>query len=191
MPHYILMAITGSLFLKELWNDPAADPQQASSPEGVAAAGFRAYSFVAFTFSALCVIVGTRHNFYLDGYDAPRRILGPGLKKRKVGAPRDTVDKFATQRYDPAVFGDEEGKAFPADCAICLCSYEADDEIKVTPCGHAFHKDCIAHWLKTAHTCALCRADLPNLVARTSTGYSTESSPASASTEGPNAEEHV
>jgi hypothetical protein len=192
MPHYILVALAGWLFLKELWAiDPTAGPLE------VADSSIRTYSFVAFAISALCAMLGIRHNNFLDGADAPRPDgQRGGLKKRKGRAPRDTVDKLATQRYDPAVFGDGDGKAFPADCAICLCSYEADDEIKVTPCGHAFHKDCIAHWLKTAHTCALCRADLADLVASTSMGYSTAStstagSVATNSTEGSNAEDNV
>lgn len=35
----------------------------------------------------------------------------------------------------------QEGKAYPSECAICLGSWERDDVIKATPCGHAFHKD--------------------------------------------------
>jgi len=75
------------------------------------------------------------------------------------GAP-EVLEKLVTGSYDERVFGDEEGKLYPAECAICLGFWEAHDVIKITPCGHAFHKECIENWLRTARTCALCRYDL-------------------------------
>ncbi|CAJ1354150.1 unnamed protein product [Effrenium voratum] len=78
-------------------------------------------------------------------------------------APPDTLDKLQTRSYEEQEFGDEEGKQYPSECAICLGSWEQEDEIKVTPCGHAFHKECIGGWLQSARTCALCRKDLVQL----------------------------
>jgi hypothetical protein len=167
-PRYILMGMAGWLFLKMLWSDTetlgAPHHQLFKSAQVQAVAAFMTYAFVTFALSALCFMLGARHNDFLDGHDA-RFLAGHGKC-----APPGTVDKLTTQRYDPAVFGDEDGKAYPAECAICLCSYDTNDEIKVTPCGHAFHKDCISHWLTTAYTCALCRGDLVELVTSTPTG---------------------
>jgi hypothetical protein len=45
----------------------------------------------------------------------------------------------------------EEGK-----CIICLGDYEVDEQLKVLPCHHHFHKSCIDEWLHIQKTCPLC-----------------------------------
>ena len=45
----------------------------------------------------------------------------------------------------------EEGK-----CIICLGDYEVDEQLKVLPCNHHFHKHCIDEWLHIQKTCPLC-----------------------------------
>jgi len=91
------------------------------------------------------------------------KLICEALQKQKKDlrrAPPDTLKKLPTAIYDEAIFGDEEGKIYPAECPICLATWEADDVIKVTPCGHAFHEDCFGGWLKAERTCALCRHDV-------------------------------
>mmetsp|Transcript_38195 Transcript_38195/g.79803 ORF Transcript_38195/g.79803 Transcript_38195/m.79803 type:complete len:200 (-) Transcript_38195:90-689(-) len=80
--------------------------------------------------------------------------------EQENGSPPETLSRLETRAYDATVFGDGEGALFPSECAICLGTWEPDDAIKVTPCKHAFHEECIGSWLKTARTCALCRLDL-------------------------------
>ncbi|KAI9077880.1 hypothetical protein K1719_040141 [Acacia pycnantha] len=48
-------------------------------------------------------------------------------------------------------------------CSICLEDFDDDegDNISALPCDHFFHNDCIVGWLKTGHTCPLCRFQLP------------------------------
>lgn len=46
-------------------------------------------------------------------------------------------------------------------CSVCLADYQAEDKLQQIPaCGHAFHMDCIDHWLTTHTTCPLCRLSL-------------------------------
>lgn len=46
-------------------------------------------------------------------------------------------------------------------CSVCLADYQAEDKLQRIPaCGHAFHMDCIDHWLTTHTTCPLCRLSL-------------------------------
>ena len=45
-------------------------------------------------------------------------------------APPDTLNKLETIGYAAEQFGDEEGKTYPSECAICLGGWEPNDEIK-------------------------------------------------------------
>jgi hypothetical protein len=33
-----------------------------------------------------------------------------------------------------------------SSCAVCLCEYEPDDLVRVLPCHHYFHRQCIEPW---------------------------------------------
>ncbi|XP_062220935.1 RING-H2 finger protein ATL13-like [Phragmites australis] len=46
----------------------------------------------------------------------------------------------------------------PFDCAVCLCEFSPDDQLRLLPkCSHAFHLECIDTWLLSHSTCPLCR----------------------------------
>lgn len=52
-----------------------------------------------------------------------------------------------------AARGGESGSS----CSVCLSSYEDGDELRVLPCGHRFHTECIDRWLLAqSKTCPLC-----------------------------------
>eukprot|EP00418_Pyrodinium_bahamense_P040935 CAMPEP_0179188374 /NCGR_PEP_ID=MMETSP0796-20121207/93491_1 /TAXON_ID=73915 /ORGANISM="Pyrodinium bahamense, Strain pbaha01" /LENGTH=301 /DNA_ID=CAMNT_0020892471 /DNA_START=351 /DNA_END=1256 /DNA_ORIENTATION=- len=118
------------------------------------------YAIYSNLVSVFCLVLAHWHNKLLA--DAAGVSLGGDLRQ---SAPPDTVHKLETRPFDEAVFGDEEGKLYPSECAICLGIWETEDTIKVTPCGHAFHEECIGNWLRTARTCALCRQDLAAMTA--------------------------
>jgi len=51
-------------------------------------------------------------------------------------------------------------------CSICLEDFEEGEKLRVLPCGHQFHSDCIEQWLTTrpSPVCPLCKQsplDLP------------------------------
>lgn len=46
-------------------------------------------------------------------------------------------------------------------CGVCLVDFDNDDELRVLPCGHVFHKDCIDHWLLNSSTqCPIDKTEL-------------------------------
>jgi len=46
-------------------------------------------------------------------------------------------------------------------CAICRIDLQQNEIIrKINSCGHIFHHNCLDNWLKTNHTCPICRCSL-------------------------------
>lgn len=46
-------------------------------------------------------------------------------------------------------------------CGVCLVDFDDGDELRVLPCGHYFHKECIDHWLlNSATVCPIDKRDL-------------------------------
>ncbi|XP_014025968.1 RING finger protein 215 isoform X3 [Salmo salar] len=50
------------------------------------------------------------------------------------------------------------------NCAVCLEQFNNNQCLRVLPCLHEFHRDCVDPWLLLQHTCPLCkRSILSNL----------------------------
>eukprot|EP00419_Tripos_fusus_P047854 CAMPEP_0172832684 /NCGR_PEP_ID=MMETSP1075-20121228/23833_1 /TAXON_ID=2916 /ORGANISM="Ceratium fusus, Strain PA161109" /LENGTH=405 /DNA_ID=CAMNT_0013675327 /DNA_START=28 /DNA_END=1245 /DNA_ORIENTATION=- len=111
------------------------------------------YAIYSCLVSVLSMLLAYWHNKLL--LEAARR--WPSKKRR---APPGTLEKLETRAYDEALFGDDEETPYSSDCAICLGTWDAEDVIKVTPCGHAFHEECLGGWFRNGRTCAICRQDL-------------------------------
>lgn len=83
------------------------------------------------------------------------------MSRASLPAPSTIVDSFPTRIYlsKSAVACNEA-----VQCHICLVEYEDGDEIRVLPCQHEYHKDCVDKWLKEVHrVCPLCRGDVCDL----------------------------
>lgn len=45
------------------------------------------------------------------------------------------------------------------ECCVCLCGFEANQEVSELPCKHFFHRGCLDKWFDNKHlTCPLCRS---------------------------------
>merc|ERR1712048_932356 len=46
-------------------------------------------------------------------------------------------------------------------CGVCLVDFDAGDDLRLLPCGHHFHRECIDHWLlKSSTVCPVDKRDL-------------------------------
>lgn len=53
--------------------------------------------------------------------------------------------------------GEDEGE----DCVICLEEFKQGDKIRILPCSHEYHSECIDRWLQTqTQQCPMCKHDV-------------------------------
>ena len=59
------------------------------------------------------------------------------------------IDKIQTITYDldTATF---------FQCGICMDSFHESEELKMLPCDHIFHVDCMNQWIQNNKTCPFC-----------------------------------
>lgn len=43
-------------------------------------------------------------------------------------------------------------------CVICQEDLEAEEDVRVLPCGHQYHFPCIAQWIPVSNTCCVCQS---------------------------------
>jgi len=115
----------------------------------------RLYAVLSIAVFLMCMVLAFFHSRIIAHAAATQE-----EERRK--APKGTLDKLLTYIYKDhkELFGDEDGQMYFAECPICLSEWEDNDIIKITPCGHSFHKECIAGWIRSERTCAFCRQDV-------------------------------
>lgn len=100
-----------------------------------------------------------------------RRVRARASRRRE--AARGQTNGGQTGNNEPPRLSDEfiaslpvcqhcncEGSEFSQEeCIVCLMEFEEDEMVKILPCGHMFHTDCIDEWLKRSTFCPLCKAD--------------------------------
>jgi len=57
----------------------------------------------------------------------------------------------------------EMKKMCNSTCSICIDDFEKDEMLRVLPCGHMYHTECILPWLTTrAPNCPMCKDNIDN-----------------------------
>ncbi|XP_018617924.2 RING finger protein 215 isoform X1 [Scleropages formosus] len=66
-----------------------------------------------------------------------------------------------TRKYHPPKAWCDAGQAGDADnCAVCLEQFYNNQCLRVLPCMHEFHRDCVDPWLLLQQTCPLCKRSI-------------------------------
>jgi len=76
------------------------------------------------------------------------------LLRLDSGLPKSTVARGKLDSLEEMYF---HGGGM-TECAICMCSFEHNDNLKRLPCSHSFHSACVTTWLvKHSNSCPLCK----------------------------------
>lgn len=77
--------------------------------------------------------------------------IAPPVSK---GAKSDVIDKIKEFKITK-----EQLETYDK-CNVCLEEFEENDECRLLPCQHAYHKPCIDHWLSINKICPVCRTEI-------------------------------
>lgn len=74
-------------------------------------------------------------------------------RSRFSGIDKNVIESLPFFRFS-SLKGSKEG----LECAVCLSKFEDVEILRLLPkCKHAFHIDCIDHWLEKHSSCPICR----------------------------------
>lgn len=111
--------------------------------------------------------------FTADDYAALSALDAENVPTAALAAATEVeIDRLPCHAYVPPTNADgggggvgggssSGGSSQAADaCAICLERYAPRECIRLLPCLHAFHADCIDPWLAVKASCAVCRVSI-------------------------------
>ncbi|GAM25933.1 hypothetical protein SAMD00019534_091080 [Acytostelium subglobosum LB1] len=84
--------------------------------------------------------------------------LGAGVEMappESRGATDAMIRKLTIKKFHTGLLEKDD-----CSCAICLCEYDEDDKIRILPCRHHFHLDCVDRWLVINKSCPFCKRDI-------------------------------
>jgi len=115
----------------------------------------------------------------LQRFPTQTYFIPPGAMCDTITAKSDKIDSFGGSAFGMDFWKlslphfDEEpqncssdcsttsGSLMNESCSVCLAELEEGDLLRVLPCSHHFHKECIDHWLLHSSTaCPACKCDL-------------------------------
>ena len=97
---------------------------------------------------------------------APRRAAfprsGAGLDAPHLGGAAEDASGARTT-VTVRVAREQLAANIDTKCSIFQEELEDDDEVRVRPCKHAEHAECLDQWLRVNKCCPICKAEVPAL----------------------------
>lgn len=66
------------------------------------------------------------------------------------------------QQLPVIIYGDEGKSDFDSLCIFCQNDFESGERVRILPCNHAFHADCVDIWLRDHDSCPTCKKSVCN-----------------------------
>ncbi|XP_022608508.1 RING finger protein 215 isoform X2 [Seriola dumerili] len=80
-----------------------------------------------------------------------------------------TMSSLKTKTYrQPKPWCDTSQPLETDNCAVCLEPFNNNQCLRVLPCLHEYHRDCVDPWLLLQHTCPLCKRSILSSVCKDS-----------------------
>ena len=111
------------------------------------------------TMLAVLSDLATAHHELLRRYHELHQAMERAAPKLS-GLPREEVEHMLPRLSYAAVLRGSRGYAeLPGgiECAICQSEMSVCDSVRLLPCRHCFHADCIDPWLERSVCCPTCR----------------------------------
>ena len=129
--------------------------------------------FLAFLIFFGCLLVCAQCGCITAAPDENGRIVlfagGPGIRHteglaRMIRVHKLTAEQIRTldeEEFSANESEEEGGGGNSCCCCICLEEFEDREKVRVLPCGHKFHEDCLTPWLTERDaSCPLCKMDV-------------------------------
>ncbi|KAK9915775.1 hypothetical protein WJX75_004004 [Coccomyxa subellipsoidea] len=88
--------------------------------------------------------------------------LGEAVGTVSRGVPQDIIDALPNAKYTSR-FSDahpSDGTEEEEQCAVCRMEFEAGEDVRLLPCSHMYHPDCIGQWLHISKACPICSQEV-------------------------------
>lgn len=89
--------------------------------------------------------------------------IDPSVIEASTGRMTYAAPAEATNAHDAAASGSDERRQGDdvqqqqASCSVCLEAFKVGDELRILPCLHRYHCDCIDRWLQQSPACPVCK----------------------------------
>lgn len=72
------------------------------------------------------------------------------------------IEKLPTIDFKKEMAKGKDENDSSVKCLVCQFAFEEGEKLRVLPCGHHFHTECIDQWLSQKHECPYCRQSIMN-----------------------------